>query len=140
MLSKERHQTATGPSLAAVPGFEVTAPIQLVRRGAELRIVLAGASMPSRTPDAQLMKTVIEARCRVADWIDHGGRLTIRDLARRDGVHIADVSRSLQLSFLAPDIVEAIFEGSQPMELTSERLKRIGELPLSWDEQRALIG
>jgi hypothetical protein len=41
--------------------------------------------------------------------------------------------------FLAPDLVERILEGNQPMALTAERLKRTGELPLLWDEQRTLF-
>ena len=41
---------------------------------------------------------------------------------------------------LAPDIVEAILAGRQPVELTVSRLKRIGDLPVSWAEQRQLLG
>ena len=60
--------------------------------------------------------------------------------ARRAGAHVGDVSRSLPLAFLAPDLVEAILDGTQPVALTAERLKRAGELPLLWDEQRAMLG
>jgi hypothetical protein len=51
-----------------------------------------------------------------------------------------DFSRFLPLAFLAPDIVEAIVAGRQPPELTAERLKRIGKLPLDWSEQRKVLG
>ena len=61
-------------------------------------------------------------------------------IARRAGVHVGDVSRSLQLAFLAPDLVEAILDGTQPVALTPERLKRARELPLLWEEQRAMLG
>jgi hypothetical protein len=44
----------------------------------------------------------------------------------------------LPLAFLAPDIVEAILKGRQPIELTAARLMRIRDLPLSWAEQPAL--
>lgn len=130
--------TLANTILAGVPGFTVSAPIRLVRRGAELRLVLQGAGAPTPKPDAQLIRALIEARCRVADFIESCGRLNVSDLAKRDNLHASDVSRSLQLAFLAPDIVEGILNGSLS-GLTSETLKRIGELPLAWDEQRALL-
>ena len=46
---------------------------------------------------------------------------------------------SISLTRPAPDIVESILRGRQPVELTVLRLKRIG-LPLSWIEQRRLLG
>ncbi len=51
-----------------------------------------------------------------------------------------DVSRTLPLGLLAPDIVEAILAGRQPVELTAKRLKRIRDLPVSWAEQRRALG
>jgi hypothetical protein len=61
------------------------------------------------------------------------------DIARRGNADVGDVSRSQQYAFLAPDLVERILYGSQPMSLTAERLKRTSELPSLWDEQRALF-
>ena len=46
----------------------------------------------------------------------------------------------IPLAFLAPDIVEAIIEGRQPVELTAARLKRMRHLPASWAEQRRFLG
>jgi len=65
---------------------------------------------------------------------------TVRDVAREDKIDEGDVSRFLPLAFLAPDIVEAILNGKQPLELTPERLKRLRTLPESWEEQRQLLG
>ena len=48
-------------------------------------------------------------------------------------------SRTIQLAFLAPDIVEAILAGHQPVELTPRRLMRT-ELPIEWHRQRCLLG
>ncbi len=48
--------------------------------------------------------------------------------------------RILPLGLLAPDIIEAILAGRQPIELTAKRLKRIRDLPVSWAEQRQLLG
>ena len=77
---------------------------------------------------------------RAADYFDPAQGLSLSAIARRAGANVGDVSRSLQLAFLAPDLVEAILDGTQPVALTAERLKRAGELPLLWDEQRAMLG
>ncbi len=63
-----------------------------------------------------------------------------RALAKRHGVDQGDISRVIPLALLAPDIVEAILAGRQPVELTVSRLKRIGDLPVSWAGQRRLLG
>ena len=90
-------------------------------------------------PDPLLVRTLVEARSGVADYLDSARDLTVSDIAARGGAHVGDVSRSLQLAFLAPDLVAAIVDGTQPLALTAERLKRLGELPLLWEAQRALL-
>jgi site-specific DNA recombinase len=49
------------------------------------------------------------------------------------------VGRLIRLAFLAPDIVESIVEGRQPITLTAEALTRRIELPLSWCSQRTAL-
>ena len=61
------------------------------------------------------------------------------ELAAHHGVDRTDVGRRISLAFLAPDIVEAIVAGRQPIELTAARLKRVRDLPISWAEQRKLL-
>ena len=122
-----------------LPAFSVAAPLRLQRRGPELRIVLGGAAAPTPTPDPMLIRTLIEARCRAADYLDPTRALTVSDIARRETSDVGDVSRSLQLAFLAPDLVERILDGTQPVALTAERLKRV-EVPLLWNDQRAMLG
>ena len=51
-----------------------------------------------------------------------------------DGVTNAYVCRRLQLTCLAPDIVEAIRDGRQPKELRLAEM--LGHRPLAWEEQR----
>lgn len=121
-----------------VPSFRVAAPLRLTRRGPALRIVLGGATAPVSVPDPLLVRTLVEARARLAAYLDPTRALTISDIAHRDGSDVGDVSRSLQLAFLAPDLVESILNGTQPVGLTAERLKR-ADLPLLWDDQRAAL-
>jgi site-specific DNA recombinase len=47
----------------------------------------------------------------------------------------------VRLSYLAPDIVRALLEGRQPIELTPTRLLRLSkDLPHTWIEQRSFLG
>ena len=92
----------------------------------ELRIVLQGVAAPAPKPDPLLARRLIEARTWVADYFDADQGLSLSAIARRAGANVGDVSRSLQLAFLAPDLVEAILEGTWSVALTTERLKRAG--------------
>ena len=122
----------------ALPALSVDAPLRLRRRGTELRIVLGGAVPPAPTPDPLLVRTLIEARCRSPSTSTRPCALTISDIARSEGADVGNVSRSLQLAFLAPELVERILDGTQPIGLTCERLKR-ADLPLVWKDQRAAL-
>ena len=46
------------------------------------------------------------------------------------------VGRLFRLAFLAPDVVEAIVEGRQPISLTAEAVTRNIEMPLEWRSQK----
>ncbi len=86
----------------------------------------------------RLIRDIVQARQWLADLI--GGRASgIADLARRSACNAAHVSRRISLALLAPDVVEMILSGTQPVQLTPERLKQACPLPVSWDEQRALL-
>ncbi|MCH8168512.1 MAG: recombinase family protein, partial [Proteobacteria bacterium] len=113
-------------------------PVRFRRRGIEMKLVMTGERASTTNPDARLIATLARAH----HWFEElrtGVASSVGDLVTRHGVDQGDVSRCLPLAFLAPDIVEAILQGRQPVELTALRLKRIG-LPLSWVEQRRLLG
>jgi hypothetical protein len=119
-LKETMDAQAVDPLLSEVPPFLVAAPLRLRRRGPELRLVLQGAAAPPPKPDPLLVRRLIEARTRVADYLDPEQGLTVSAIARRAGTHVGDVSRALQLAFLAPDLVAAILDGTQPVALTPE--------------------
>jgi hypothetical protein len=73
--------------------------------------------------------------------IDDGVYPTISDLARTLKLEPGWAAEVLRLTLLAPDIVEAIFEGRQPRQLNLHALRgRLGILPRDWVEQRRLLG
>ena len=46
----------------------------------------------------------------------------------------------VRLSYLAPDITQAILDGRQPRDLTTEKLLAHSRLPLAWHDQRIVLG
>ena len=50
------------------------------------------------------------------------------------------LERTARLAYLAPDIIRAIIDGRQPKSLNARTLARLGSLPLSWSEQREMLG
>ena len=100
--------------------------------------MIGNGTDPHAKIDKRLTREIVLARQWFADLI--AGRASgIADLARRSACNAAHVSRRISLAFLASDITEMIVSGAQPLELTPERLKRACPLPVSWDEQRALL-
>ena len=80
---------------------------------------------------------MVKALARAFRWrrmLDTGVHATLEDLARAKGVHATYVSRVLRLTLLAPEIVEAILDGRQPVELQLDGL--LNGFPLEWERQR----
>jgi len=119
--------------------YRLDLPVRFKRRGVEMKLDIADERERPPAPDPHLIATVAKGRHWFAQIRD-GDAQSVRDLAERHGVNQGDVSRILPLGLLAPDIVEAILAGRQPIELTAKRLKRIRDLPVSWAEQRRVLG
>jgi hypothetical protein len=92
----------------------------------------------SKTPEALKHEDDCERVSGNAAYLDPACVPTISDIAHSEGADIGDVSRSLPLAFLAPDLVDGILNGTQPIGLTAERLKRV-DLPLLWEDQHAVL-
>jgi site-specific DNA recombinase len=113
-------------------------PMQMKRRGVEMRIVLEGDAAPSRV-DLPLLRAVARAHRWSQDLIS--GRVrSVSEIARREELDRRSVHRLLRLGFLSPRIVEAIAEGCQPPDLTVIGLTRRVDLPLLWSAQQQVLG
>lgn len=122
------HPTTSGP----VRVLEV--PWTMVRRGGRTELKLKG--VPAH-PKRQFHEGLIAAVVRALQWKDdviEGRVTTIKALAQREQLDRRYVMRVLRLSFLSPDLIEAILLGWQPPELTLERFRR--PIPLEWAIQR----
>ena len=72
--------------------------------------------------------------------LQSGTAETVVEIAKAEVIDDGEISRVLPLAFLAPDIVEAILNGRQPLNLTARNLKRLKPLPSSWIHQRQALG
>ena len=113
-------------------------PMQLKRRGVELRLIVGDHNRSAAIVDLSLLKAVARAH-RWFDEISTGKARSLAAIAAREGLAVRYVGRLIRLAFLAPDIVESIVEGRQPTTLTTEALTRRIELPLSWCAQKTAL-
>ena len=90
-------------------------------------------------PDARLIKLLIRAR-RFNATLVRSDDVRFAALAKRERVSPSYLTRLVRLSYLAPDITQAILDGRQPRDLTADKLLAHSRLPLIWHEQRRVLG
>lgn len=64
---------------------------------------------------------LVKALARAFRWkrmLESGDFVTIKELADREGIAVSYLTRVLRLTLLAPDIVEAILDGTQEPDVT----------------------
>ena len=88
-------------------------------------------------PDARLIKLLLKAR-RFNATLVGSDDVPFAALAKREGVSPSYFTRVVRLSYLAPDITQAILDGHQPRDLTVEKLIEHSRLPLAWHDQRTV--
>ena len=114
----------------------VVIPVQFFSLKGERRIEVPGGGGSPR-PDPALIKLLVRAH-QARRMFDAAA--TVQSAANELGLTKPYFAILLRLSFLTPDITTAILDGRQPVTLTRQRLARIGNLPMDWNEQRALLG
>ena len=107
-------------------------PFRLVKRGGRKEMQMPdGASGHSKMDN-----TLVKALARAFRWkrmLESGEFTTMAELAEHEGIAPSYMTRVLRLTLLAPNIVEAILDGSQGPEARLARV--LGPFPLKWSEQ-----
>lgn len=109
-----------------------SAPFQHRKRGVETKIIL-GEVKPSR--DMVLIKNIYTAQKWYAA-LRHGQ--TLKQIADDNGIRQSRIRQMIGLAFLAPDILQTVLDGSQPMNFTSQWVKH-NPIPSDWKKQRNVI-
>jgi site-specific DNA recombinase len=118
----------------------LSVPVRLRRAGREIRMVIDGTDpFDAAKPDPRLIKLLLRAH-RFNATLAQGEGIAFAALVQREGVSRSYFTRLARLSYLAPDITQAILDGKQPRDLTAEKLLEHSRLPLAWHDQRIALG
>jgi site-specific DNA recombinase len=120
------------------PPLVITTSAVRVRHGKDVKLVLAVDSDIAAARDPQLLDLLAEAR-DARDAVLAAPDKSIKEIARADGQCRTRMARLVRLSWLAPEIVEAIVDGRHPARLTP-RMLLTTDLPIDWRAQKVLLG
>ena len=128
----------------ALDTLQIRIPMQFSRRSSRKMIVGPDGKTIDEMidPEADSMDyTFISALGKAFSWqrmLDEGKYETPKELAQQEQVEVTYMYRVMRLTLLAPDIIEAILNGTQPRTLTLQNVVR--GFPISWKEQRQVFG
>jgi hypothetical protein len=127
--------------IAASDGsLSVTIPIRIKRRGLRKAVILPDGGVEPRPWDTTPTPLQL-ALARGHRWLamlESGEVKSMKEIARREGVDDSYVSRMVNLTTLAPDIVAAILDETLPEEVTLFELA--AGMPAGWEEQQRKFG
>jgi hypothetical protein len=126
--------------MTTAPSITVRVPLAIRHRGG-LKVVLTpgGGSVPTATPArTRADPALVKALARAHRWkrlLESGRYGSLAELAAAERIDRSFLGKTLRLTLLAPDIVEAILDGRQSCALALPAL--LESVPSLWDEQRS---
>lgn len=87
-----------------------------------------------------VVNALLTALAKAYAWqeqLESGQFEDLEDIAKEQGVDRSYVGRMLQLTSLAPDIVESILAGQAFADISLRNFRK--GIPVSWDEQRQVL-
>jgi hypothetical protein len=132
--------------MKGVSSVTVSVPLTIRRRGGRKQIIGpdgavarqsdGGASVIPVNGDPALIKALARG-FRWRRMLEEGRYASISEMAKAEGIERGYVGSLLQLTLLAPEMVEAILEGRQPAGVTLPAL--LEGVPVGWGEQRKAL-
>ena len=134
-------QNGAADLIAASNGsLTVSLPIKLIRRGKCMAVTLPDGTTIQPRPWDDTPTPIQQALARGHRWLEmlqSGKAQSLTEVAELEGMDRAYVSRMVNLTTSAPDIVAAILDETLPDHVTLFDLA--SGTPLLWDDQRALL-
>lgn len=136
------HRTGAQDVIQCSDGrLTLSVPIQIKRRGGRKQVTLPNGEAATPRPWDTAATPLQLALARGHRWLamlESGEVKSLKEIAAREGVGNSYVSRMVNLTTLAPDIVDAILQNVLPDHLTLFDLAV--DPPALWEEQRRRIG
>jgi hypothetical protein len=119
----------------------VSVPIKVYRlNGRQMILAEGNESGDKQTKHKSLNVSLITALAKAYRWQDQlesGQYRDLEDIARANKVDRSYVGRMLQLTSLAPDIVESILAGQAFADISLQHCRK--GIPVFWEEQRRTL-
>ena len=121
--------------------IDLFVPLEIKKRGGSAIIIL-----PKNLKKEEMVKCfdekMIKAFAKAYKWknmLEEDKIGSLAQIAVKENITGAYVSKVFNLNFIAPEIVEKILNGEQPRDLKLQDML-VGKFPLLWQEQKELWG
>ncbi len=121
--------------------IDLFVPLEIKKRGGSAIIIL-----PKNLKKEEMTKCfdekMIKAFAKAYKWknmLEEGQIDSLAQIAVKENITGAYVSKVFNLNFIAPEIVEKLLNGEQPRDLKLQDML-VGKFPLLWQEQKELWG
>lgn len=114
-------------------------PLAIKKRDGR-KLGIAPDGVPWSPPHARIDHTMVKAIARAHRWkqmLESGEFASVAELAAAEKINESYACQILRLTLLAPDIIEHILQGRQPLGLQMEA--PLTPFPVEWEQQRAVI-
>ena len=136
------HKTGTPDVIQSSDGrLTLLVPIQIKCRSGRKQVTLPNGEAATPRPWDTAATPLQLALARGHRWLamlESGEVKSLKEIAAREGVDNSYVSRMVNLTTLAPDIVDAILQNVLPDHLTLFDIAV--DPPALWEEQRRRVG
>jgi hypothetical protein len=119
----------------------VSVPVRFYRRNGRQMILADSVESESNLDESGMpnnaLLTAIAKAYSWQDQLESGEFEDLEDIAKANGVDRSYVGRMLQLTSLAPDIVESILAGQEFADISLQKCRK--GIPALWDDQRRTL-
>lgn len=105
------------------------------------KMIMTASQPPMKYAEPKERSSLVNGVLRAYKWLDlleSGQVKTAKEIAKKEKLYHTYISTLLKVTILAPDIIEAILNGTQPPHLTLDDCTK--PMPRDWASQRRQLG